>query len=90
MNITCETQLPTDGYICAFNNFKVIYCYLDDIIKSSDENIKFEDVFMEHESDILKNFNEAFRKDGINSIVKYAEEHNHEVLWKLVAEKALE
>ena len=57
MNLTCETPLPTDGYICAFNDFKVTYCYLDDIIKSIDENIKFEDVFMEHESDILKNFN---------------------------------
>lgn len=45
---------------------------------------------MEHESDILKNFNETYKKDGINGIVKNAEEVNHEVLWKLVAERALE
>jgi hypothetical protein len=67
----------------------VTYCYLDDIIKSSDDNIKFEDVFMEHESEILKTFNETFRKDGINGIVKFADANNHPVLWKLVAEKAL-
>lgn len=32
---------------------------------------------MEHESDILKNFNEVFKKDGVPAIVKYAEEINH-------------
>lgn len=45
---------------------------------------------MEHESEILKTFNETFRKDGINGIVKFADANNHPVLWKLVAEKALQ
>lgn len=45
---------------------------------------------MEHESDILKNFNEIFKKDGVNAMVKYAEQNNHPALWKIVAERALE
>jgi hypothetical protein len=35
-------QIPTDGYICTFSGLKVVYCYLDDIMLSPDENLKFQ------------------------------------------------
>jgi WD repeat-containing protein 35 len=41
-NVTVGPQISTEGYICAFNNLKVIYCYLDDIMQSPDENLKVE------------------------------------------------
>jgi hypothetical protein len=40
-NLSVDPQIATDGYICTFNNLKVIYCYLDDIIKSPDDNLKY-------------------------------------------------
>lgn len=39
-NLTVDPQVPTDGYICAFKDLKVTYCYLDDIVKSPDENLQ--------------------------------------------------
>jgi len=41
-NVTVGPQISTEGYICAFNNLKVTYCYLDDIMQAPDENLKFE------------------------------------------------
>ena len=46
-------QIATDGYICSFNGLKVVYCYLDDIMLSPDENLKFEELFNEHDSAVL-------------------------------------
>ena len=47
-HITVGPQLSTDAYICSFSNLKVIYCYLDDIMLSPDENLKYDDLFNEH------------------------------------------
>ena len=41
-NVTVGPQIATDGYICSFIGLKVIYCYLDDIMLSPDENLKYE------------------------------------------------
>lgn len=51
--MTVGPQISTEGYICAFSNLKVIYCYLDDIMQAPDENLKFEELFNEHESSLL-------------------------------------
>jgi WD repeat-containing protein 35 len=47
-HLTVGPQLSTDSYICAFSNLKVTYCYLDDIMLSPDENLKYDDLFNEH------------------------------------------
>ncbi len=52
-NIAVGPQISTDSYICGFSNLKVIYCYLDDIMLSPDENLKFDELFNEHQSAIL-------------------------------------
>ena len=41
-NVTVGPQVSTEGYICNFDNLKVTYCYLDDIMVSPDENLKAE------------------------------------------------
>lgn len=35
-NVTVGPQITTEGYICNFDNLKVTYCYLDDIMVSPD------------------------------------------------------
>ncbi len=35
-NVTVGPQITTEGYICSFDNLKVTYCYLDDIMVSPD------------------------------------------------------
>ncbi len=71
-NVTVGPQIATQGYICAFNGLKVIYCYLDDIMQAPDENLKFEELFNEHESSLLESFNQILNKDGMVSAVKFA------------------
>lgn len=44
-NVTVGPQITTEGYICNFDNLKVTYCYLDDIMISHDENLKAEELF---------------------------------------------
>ena len=51
---------------------KVTYCYLDDILQSPDDNLKYEDLFNEHDSAMLEQFNEIFKKDGIQQAMKFA------------------
>lgn len=88
-NVTVGPQISTEGYICSFNNLKVVYCYLDDIMQSPDENLKFEELFNEHESSLLESFNAILSKDGMGPAIKFAEDNNHNSLWKIVAEKCL-
>lgn len=47
-NVTVGPQISTEGYICSFDNLKVTYCYLDDVMVSPDENLKAEELFNEH------------------------------------------
>jgi hypothetical protein len=76
-NLTVDPQVPTDGYICSFHDLKVTYCYLDDMIKSPDENLQYDDLFIELESSLLSNFMETYRKEGIVKAVKFAEDNTH-------------
>jgi|JI6StandDraft_1071083.scaffolds.fasta_scaffold01989_4 WD repeat-containing protein 35 len=46
-NLTVDPQVPTDGYICSFRDLKVVYCYLDDMIKAPDENLQYSDLFVD-------------------------------------------
>ena len=88
-NVSVGPQVSTEGYICTFDNLKVTYCYLDDIMVSPDENLKAEELFNEHESALLGEFNETLKKDGIIKSIKFVEDHPHNSLWKIIAEKAL-
>lgn len=56
---------------------------------SPDENLKASELFNEHESTMLSEFNELLKKDGIIKAIKYVEENPHTSLWKIIAEKAL-
>ena len=51
--------------------------------------MKFEDLFNEHESALLEQFNDLFKKEGIQKAIAFTEENTHLSLWKIVAEKAL-
>ena len=61
-NVTVGPQIATEGYICNFDNLKVTYCYLDDIMVSPDENLRAEELFNEHESALLNEFEELLKK----------------------------
>lgn len=87
--VTVGPQIATDGYICSFSGLKVVYCYLDDIMLSPDENLKFEELFNEHDSSVLEKFNDLLKKEGIMKAVQFVDENPHPSLWKIVAEKAL-
>lgn len=56
---------------------------------SPDENLKAEELFNEHESAILAEFNDLLKKEGIVRAVKFVEENPHTSLWRIIAEKAL-
>ncbi len=42
-------------------------------MQSPDENLKFEDLFNEHESSLLESFNQILTKDGMTPAIKFAE-----------------
>ena len=56
---------------------------------SPDENLKAEELFNEHDSALLSEFHETLKKDGIIKSIKFVEEHPHQSLWKIIADKAL-
>jgi hypothetical protein len=41
-------------------------------MQAPDENLKFEELFNEHESSLLESFNQILNKDGMVSAVKFA------------------
>jgi hypothetical protein len=47
------------------------------MIKSPDENLQYDDLFIELESSLLSNFMETYRKEGIVKAVKFAEDNTH-------------
>ena len=51
--------------------------------------MKAAELFNEHESAILSEFNELLKRDGIAKAIKFAEDNTHPSLWKIIAEKAL-
>lgn len=56
---------------------------------SPDENLKFDELFNEHESALLEKFSDTLKKEGVSKAIQFVEDNDHPSLWKILAEKSL-
>jgi WD repeat-containing protein 35 len=87
--IEADEPVTTESFICCFSNLKVTCAMLDEIIKA-EGNMKSSEIIIEFETKLLKEVKDMINKQGVKEAFTLVEGSPHEMLWKLIAQKALD